>query len=93
MSGFNIGHQYIGRVKRTDFEHAQCADAHYHAHAQSHSLHLTSLKYPMTVCGQQMSYSDCTDAQADLDLSCPHMPKGTVSHGTAHILVHLYQYS
>ena len=35
--------------------------------------------------GQQRPCSDCADAQADLRLRCPHMPKDTLSLGASQI--------
>ena len=32
--------------------------------------------------GQRRPWSDCADAQADLDLRCPHIPEDTFSHGS-----------
>ena len=32
------------------------------------------------------------DAQADLGLSCPHMPKDTLLHGSGHVVSHITHY-
>ena len=34
--------------------------------------------------GQWRPWSDCADAQADLGLRCPHMPKDMFTHGAIH---------
>ena len=37
------------------------------------------------VSGQQRTYSDCADAQADLGPRCLHMLEDTFSHGAAQL--------
>lgn len=37
--------------------------------------------------GPQMLWSDCVDAEADLNLSLPHMLEDTLSHGMTHMYV------
>ena len=48
-----------------------CACAKYHPSLCSSFIHLVSFD---PICEQRMPWSDCADAQADLDLRCPHMP-------------------
>ena len=43
-----------------------------------------SIESNNSVSGQQSSWSDCADAQADLGLRCPHKLEDTFSHGAAH---------
>ena len=40
-----------------------------------------------SVRGHLRSWSACVDAQVDLGLRCPHMPKDTFSHGAAHMSI------
>ena len=44
--------------------------------------------YNDSVNGQCAVWSDCADAQFDLGLRCPHMPKDKFSQGPAHIRLH-----
>ena len=37
-----------------------------------------------------MTSSDCTDAQADVGIHCPHMPEDTFPHCEAHMLTGLF---
>ena len=37
--------------------------------------------------GQWKPWSDCANAQADLGLRCPHMPKDTISHVAVHFSI------
>ena len=48
-----------------------CACTKYHPGLCSSFIHLVSFD---TICEQRMPWSNCADAQADLDLRCPHMP-------------------
>ena len=61
--------------------------------ANSHSGICSPLKHSMvsndSVCGQKRSWSDCVDAQADLGLRCPYIPKDTFSHGAAQLNFYL----
>ena len=43
--------------------------------------------------GQRMPCLDCTDAQADLDFCCPHIPEDTFSHGTDQKGISVRQYT
>ena len=49
------------------------------------SLLLHSVVSNDSVSGQGVPRSDCADAQADLGLHCPHMPKDTFSFGAAYL--------
>ena len=69
----------------------KCADSDHPAHAQSIIRALLSVH---TFCSIQYlckrivkAGSACADAQADLGLRCPHMPKDTFSQGAAQIRV------
>ena len=68
---------------------AECTDS-YLAYVQVSSGHFHSVESVCndSVCGQWRPGSDCADAQADLGLSCPHMPENTFSYGEAHLFVH-----
>ena len=79
--------QYLpGRVKRNSaFEHVQmrrrrsyCACAKYNPGLCSPFV--CSVISNGSVMGQWRPWSDCADAQADLGLLCPHMPKDMFSH-------------
>ena len=70
-------------AKRTDSDS-------YHAWADTHlgicSLFIPSIMSNDSVSGQWRSWSDCMDAQADVDLRCPHMHENIFSHGTAYLV-------
>ena len=40
----------------------------------------------ISVCGQWRPWSDCADAQADLDIRCPHMSENMFSHGVVELI-------
>ena len=62
----------LGRVKRKNAYYPDICSALKHPNVASNF-----------VSGQQMPLSDCANAQAGLDLRCPHMPGDIFSHGEA----------
>ena len=56
----------------------------YHPGLCSHFIH--SVVFNDSVSGQRRPRSDCTDAQSDLGLRCPHMRGNILSQGLLHIL-------
>ena len=66
-----------------------CGFTSHCTYAKSHLGICSPLKHSIvsnnSVCGQRRPWSDCADAQADLDLRCPYVPKDTFSHGAANI--------
>ena len=73
---------------------AKYADSRHPAHSQSLSRAFALLKHSIlsneSFCGQRRPWSDCADAQADLRLRCPHIPKDTLAHGIIHIVSCVY---
>ena len=63
---------------------SSCACAKYHPCLSSQFVH--SVVSNDTVSGQHMPWSDCANAQADLDFRCPHMPEDSFSHGASHMI-------
>ena len=68
---------------------AKCAHSNHPAHVQSiirglWSPFIQSVVSDDSASGQWRPWSDCADAQSDLELRCPHMPEDTFSHGTSH---------
>ena len=59
--------------------------------AKSHLGICSLLKHSLvsndSFCGQRRTWSDCADAQSDLGLRCPHMPKDMFSHGADHVML------
>ena len=55
-------------------------------HQGLYSLFIHSIVSSESVSGQWKPWLDCADAQADLGLRCPHMPKNTFYHGAANIV-------
>ena len=63
------------------------ACAKYHPGLCSPVIH--SVVWKTSVRGHGRPWSDCADAQADLDLRCPHIPDDMFKHGTAHIILYI----
>ena len=67
---------------------AEYAGSHYPVHDQGSIRAFLSMIHSIvsfdSVSGQRRPCSDCADAQADLGLRWPHMPKDAFSHGAAH---------
>ena len=70
---------------------SSCACAKYHPSLFSLLLH--SVVSNDCVSGQWRSWSDCADAQLDLDLRDPHMLEDKFSYGAAQILWTVLMYS
>ena len=50
-----------------------------------YSPFIHSVESNLAISGQGRPWSDCADAQADLDPRCPHMPEGTFSHDSLYL--------
>ena len=84
-----LGPRHSKRCLRTS---AKCTYSNIpHACAKCHlgviSLLIHAIVYINSVSGRRRLWSDCADAQADLGLRCPHMPKDTFLHGAAHLMM------
>ena len=62
----------------------KCGDSDHPAHLELCSLFIQSLISNDSVSGQWRLWSDCTDAQSNQGLLCPHMPGDTFSHAKYH---------
>ena len=67
---------------------AEYAGSHYPVMIKVPYGHFLSMIHSIvsfdSVSGQRRPCSDCADAQADLGLRWPHMPKDAFSHSAAH---------
>ena len=80
---------YLGHVKRKSaFEHEQNADSDHPVHVQSSILWSPFIHFIISnnsVSREGSPWSDCTNAQADLGLWCPHTPEDMFSLGLVHL--------
>ena len=66
---------------------AKCTDSD---HPGLCSPFVHSVESSDSVSGQGRPWSDCAEAQSDLGIHCPHMPKDIFSHGVAHIRINYF---
>ena len=74
------------------FEHVQNVLTHTILHVRQSLIKAfcSQLKHPKILFADSEGPDHCADAQPDLGLPCPHMPKDTFLHGVAHITLYIY---
>ena len=80
----NMGEKVPSLMRKLRRFRSSCTRAKYHPGLCSPFIH--SVVSSNSVRGQRRPWSDCADAQADLGLHSPNMPRDTFSHGEAHMI-------